>query len=114
MLSWRNSASRRRSEVLPPIVRSTWNPARPTRLQDPDGSQSYFTLFTSHAFDMSREESSAIYAGGARHGGTGFFVQPTVFSETNNMREEIFASIIKFTAAKDDDFCRSHPDCQRH
>ncbi|KAF8998206.1 ALDH-like protein, partial [Hymenopellis radicata] len=59
---------------------------------------------TSHALDIAREESSAIYAGSVRHSDTGFFVQPTVFCGTNNMRavrQEIFgpvASIIKFTA----------------
>ncbi|KAF9006386.1 ALDH-like protein [Hymenopellis radicata] len=66
---------------------------------------SVMSAFTSHALDIiAREEGAAIYAGGARHGGTGFLVQPTVFSETNNMRairEKIFepvACIIKFAA----------------
>eukprot|EP00451_Oxyrrhis_marina_P006815 CAMPEP_0204303510 /NCGR_PEP_ID=MMETSP0468-20130131/83942_1 /ASSEMBLY_ACC=CAM_ASM_000383 /TAXON_ID=2969 /ORGANISM="Oxyrrhis marina" /LENGTH=560 /DNA_ID=CAMNT_0051282823 /DNA_START=145 /DNA_END=1827 /DNA_ORIENTATION=- len=58
--------------------------------------------------EKGKSEGAKCVAGGERHGSTGFFVQPTVFSEvTDEMtiaKEEIFgpvSSIIRFTDVKD-------------
>lgn len=54
--------------------------------------------------ESGRREGATVHTGGARHGEEGYFIQPTIFTNTRPdmkiIQEEIFgpvASLIKFT-----------------
>jgi phenylacetaldehyde dehydrogenase len=58
-------------------------------------------------FDAGREEGAHTVVGGRRHGETGYFVEPTVLTDTNpNMKveaEEIFGPVVTVAPFKDPD-----------
>ena len=59
--------------------------------------KSHFDKVTGY-FDLARAEGATIAAGGARHGDTGWFVQPTLFTDARPSmriaREEIFGPVL--------------------
>ena len=57
--------------------------------------------------DVGRDEGASIVAGGARHGDTGYFIEPTVFAgvrhEMRISQEEIFGPVAAVIPFKDDE-----------
>jgi len=58
-------------------------------------------------FEVARQDGATIATGGSRHGDTGYYVQPTLFTDaTNNMRisqEEIFGPVLTAIRFKTED-----------
>ena len=58
-------------------------------------------------FESGKQEGARVAAGGARHGTEGYFVQPTVYADTNHqmrlVKEEIFGPVIAAMPYDDDD-----------
>ena len=58
-------------------------------------------------FDKAKEDGATIAAGGARHGDTGWFVRPTLFTGATNLmriaQEEIFGPVLTAIRFKTDD-----------
>ena len=66
----------------------------------------HFDKVTSY-FDIARQDGATVAAGGSRHGDTGWFVSPTLFTgATNQMtiaREEIFGPVLTAIRFADED-----------
>jgi aldehyde dehydrogenase len=86
------------------------NPLELTTMMGPQASKEQFTKVLSY-MDIGAADGAKLLAGGARAslGGAldnGYFIQPTVFAGTNNMRvfqEEIFGPVLSVTKFKDYD-----------
>ncbi|KAJ7058929.1 aldehyde dehydrogenase [Mycena amicta] len=75
--------------------------------QGPQVNQIQFDRIMSY-IDSGRQDGATLHLGGARHGETGYFIQPTIFTDTKPemkiVQEEIFGPvgvIIKFTDEAD-------------
>lgn len=72
-------------------------------------SQEQFDRVSSF-FESGKQEGARAVAGGARHGSEGYFVQPTVYADTNHqmrlVKEEIFGPVIAAMPYDDDDLDR--------
>ncbi|KAF9016045.1 aldehyde dehydrogenase [Hymenopellis radicata] len=77
------------------------DPFELTTLHGPQGSQTQLDRVLGY-LDVAKKEGATVLTGGERLGDKGYFVQPTLFAGTNDMkavREEIFgpvAALIKF------------------
>ena len=73
------------------------HPLDPSTEIGPLIDKGHFTKVTSY-FDIARADGANIAAGGERHGNTGFFVKPTLFTQANNnmriAQEEIFGPVL--------------------
>ncbi|CCM05988.1 uncharacterized protein FIBRA_08229 [Fibroporia radiculosa] len=88
-------------------TRKLGDPLYPDTVQGPQVSQTQFDRVMRY-IDIGKQEGATIVTGGQRHGTEGFFVQPTIFTNTSSsmriVREEIFgpvAVVIKFKTVED-------------
>ncbi|ADC50114.1 aldehyde dehydrogenase [Alkalihalophilus pseudofirmus OF4] len=87
----------------------TGNPLDPDTMMGAQASQEQLEKILSY-LDIGKQEGATCLAGGGRNQlegdlANGYYVQPTVFAGTNNMRifqEEIFGPVVSVTTFKDD------------
>jgi len=73
------------------------DPFQPDTFQGPQVSETQYKRIMNH-IDIGKKEGATVHLGGERHGTEGFFIQPTIFTNTKPemtiIKEEIFGPVV--------------------